>query len=208
MIQVIPSINVQTFAEVKERIKKVEPYVSWCHLDITDGVFSTHKTWNNPADLPMLDTKLKAEAHLMVREPEKILEDWLKRPIARVVVHLETVSDMDWIIQKCRTAAIEIGLAINTETSWELLKQWLNKVDIVQTLAVPPGPSGQKIHEGIYDKISNIHKTCPQCIIEIDGGINPESAKRASAGGASVLVAGSFIFNADDIKIAIESLRV
>ena len=94
MVEVIPSINCQTFEEVQERVKKIEPYVSWCHLDVTDGIFSKHTTWNNPADVSFLDTKLKAEVHLMVQEPEKIIDQWLIRPIRRVIVHLEAVKDV------------------------------------------------------------------------------------------------------------------
>lgn len=207
MAEIIPSINVQTFAEVQERVKKVEPFVSWCHLDVTDGIFSQHKTWNNSADLPSLETALKAEAHLMVKEPEKMLASWLKRPIARVIVHLEAVSDMDWVIQRCRDAGIEIGVAINPGTAWEGLKPWLEKVDLVQTLAVKPGPSGQNIAENTYEKIANIHKSCPRCIIELDGGVNLETGKRAAECGASILVAGSYVFNALDIQKAIEDLK-
>lgn len=207
MTEIIPSINVQTFAEVQERVKKVEPFVSWCHLDVTDGIFSQHKTWNNPADLSMLDTKLKAEVHLMMREPEKVIENWLKRPIARIIVHLEAVSDMDWIIKECREDGVEIGIAINPETAWEGLQPWLEKVDLVQTLAVKPGPSGQNIAENTFEKIANIHKFCPWCIIEADGGVNSKTAQRAKECGASVLVAGSYIFNASDIQKAIEDLK-
>ena len=87
-IEVIPSINVPTFEEVKERIAKVEPYVKWCHLDVTDGVFSKHLTWHDPRDLPALDTKLNVEVHLMVADPEKILDQWLVKPVKRVIVHL------------------------------------------------------------------------------------------------------------------------
>lgn len=207
MVEVIPSINCQTFVEVQGQVKKIEPFVSWCHLDVTDGIFSQHKTWNNPADLPSLETTLKAEAHLMIKEPEKQLVEWLKRPIARIIVHLEVVSDMDWVIKTCREVGVEIGIAINPETSWEGLLPWFDKVDLVQTLAVKPGPSGQKIAENTYEKIANIHKSCPRCIIELDGGVNLETGKRAMESGASVLVAGSYIFNAFDIQKAIEDLK-
>ena len=207
MIEVIPSINVPTFEEVIARVKKVEPYVSWCHLDVTDGIFSKHITWNNPADLSLLDTKLKAEAHLMVQEPEKILDTWFISPIGRIIVHLEAVSDIDWIIKKCREANIEIGLAINPETSWEKLEPWWNKVDMVQILAVNPGPAGQKMGEEIPEKVYCVRNNCPQCIIEVDGGINIDTAQKVKEAGANILVAANFILASDDIASAIETLR-
>ena len=83
MVEIIPSINAQTFREVQEKIKKIEPHVSWCHLDVTDGIFSTHPTWNNPADLADLKTKLYAEVHLMAMSPEAIVGEWLQPPIDR-----------------------------------------------------------------------------------------------------------------------------
>lgn len=207
MVEIIPSINASTFEEVEVRIKKVEPYVLWCHLDVTDGVFSKHPTWRDPADLPRLDTKLKAEAHLMVVEPEKVVEQWFVEPVKRVIIHLEAAKDIELIIKKCREAGVEIGLAINPETFWGKLQSWFGKVDLLQVLAVSPGPSGQKMGEEALDKIRHLRSACPECIIEADGGVNPETAARARAAGADILVASNFIFSSSDIKDAIVKLQ-
>ena len=206
MAEIIPSINVRTFEEVQERIKEIEPYVKWCHLDVTDGVFSKHLTWHDPRDLPTLDTKLNIEVHLMMEEPEKLVEQWLIKPVKRIIVHLEATKNSEFIIQKCRAAGTEIGLAINPETFWGQLKPWLGKADIYQVLAVHPGPSGQQIQEDIFDKISHLRQACPKCIIEVDGGINPETAKKAVESGANLLVAGAYIFGNEDVKKALEDL--
>lgn len=219
-IEIIPSINVRTFEEVEERIKKVEPYVKWVHLDITDGIFSKHLTWHDPRDLLELNqylsrsdldnqglTLIKVEVHLMVQEPEKILNQWLVKPIKRVIVHLEAAKDLDLIIQKCREAGIEIGLALKPETFWGKLRPWFEKVDMITALEVNPGPSAQPMAEDALDKIAHIRKSCPQCIIEADGGINPETAKKAVQAGANLLVTGNYIFGSADIKQAIETLR-
>lgn len=206
---IIPSINVPTFIEVQERIKRIEPYVQWCHFDVTDGLFSAHETWRDPADLSQLRTSLKAEVHLMVQNPENILDKWLVRPVKRVIVHLEAVSDIDLIIQKCHKKGIEIGLAINPETPWEKLEPWLDKVDMVQVLTVHPGPSGQEVNwPEMLQKVMHIRKSCPSCTIEVDGGVNPESAKKAAEAGAIILVSGAYIFNSNSVKEAIETLHV
>jgi len=224
MIEVIPSINVQTFEEVREWIKKVEPYVSWCHLDVTDGIFSKHETWRDPADLPKLagflnglagsdpakqgQTLFNVEVHLMIAEPEQYIEKWLIPPVKRIIVHVEAAKDLDLIIQKCREAGIEAGLAINPETPWDRLQPWFGKVDIVQTLNVHPGSSGQKAYwQETLPKIEHIRKSCPLCIIEVDGGVDPETAKKAIECGANLLVAGNYIFNAKDTKKAVEELN-
>lgn len=231
MAEIIPSINVRTFEEVQERIRKVEPFVEWCHLDVTDGIFSKHLTWHDPRDLLNLETSLNVEVHLMVSEPEKILDQWLARPVRskmpkasadslanqtsngvnpvkRIVVHLEAVSDMELIIEKCHEAGIEIGLAINPETLWGRLELWLGKVDIYEILAVHPGPSGQEVDwPEMLGKIGHIRKRCPECIIEIDGGINPETAKKVVEAGANLLVAGAYIFESPSVSEAIGSLK-
>jgi len=246
MVEIIPSINVKTFAEVLDRIAEVAPYVKWCHLDVTDGVFSKHETWRDPSDLPKLvdflsnlvgsdptkqgQTLLNIEVHLMVAEPEKVIEQWLIPPVKRVIVHIEAMTDPEVIIQKCHDAGVEIGFAVNPETSWEKLQPWfgpvrslmpkaptdatrrltsngVNKVDMVQVLAVNPGPSGQKMSEDTYVKIRHIREACAQCIIEVDGGVNMETAKKAVEAGANLLVAGAYVFNSSDIPKAIEALK-
>lgn len=208
MIEIIPSINELAFEAVKARIKKVEPYVSWCHLDVTDGIFSKHETWRNPSELPLLETKLNVEVHLMIAEPEKSIDRWLTKPVKRAIVHIEAVSDPELIIQKCRDADVEVGFAVNPETPWEKLQTWFGKVDMVQTLNVHPGSSGQNAFwQETLQKIEHIRKSCPSCIIEVDGGVNPETAKKAVATGVNLLVAGAYIFGAKDIKKAIEGLK-
>ncbi|MEK7083131.1 MAG: hypothetical protein AAB972_03075 [Patescibacteria group bacterium] len=207
MIEIIPSINAPTFQEVTERITKVEPYVSWCHLDVTDGVFSAHSTWNNPTDLSALHTKLNVEVHLMVQKPETIIDQWLVRPIMRVIVHLEASEDIGGIIEKCKKAGIECGVAIRPDTPIDALIPWIYKADILQILAVNPGPSGQEMSSDIADKISHLHNVCQECIIEVDGGINPDTVALAREAGAKLFVSGGYIFSKSDINTAIKELK-
>lgn len=208
LTEIIPSINAPTFVEVRERIALVEPFVSWCHLDVTDGVFSRHPTWHNPRDLPGLQTKLKCEVHLMIERPEEVIDQWLVEPIRRVIAHLEAAKDPELIIKKCRDAGKEIGFAINPETSWEVFKPWFGRVDLILPLGVSPGASGQQANwDDILDKIGDIHKACPACIIEADGGVTSAVVSQAAGAGAQLFVAGSAIFDASDIQEAIAKLR-
>ena len=207
MAEIIPSINAPTFEEVQERIKQVEPYVSWCHLDVTDGIFSAHETWRNPADLARLDTKLRVEMHLMIAEPETAIGQWFASPIRRVIVHVEAMRDPELIINTCRAAGIEVGFAVNPDTFWGKLQPWFGKVDLVQALVVPPGPSGQEMGTEALDKVIHLRAACPRCIIEVDGGINFETAPQAAASGADLLIAGSAIFHSPNIQEAIATLQ-
>ena len=207
MTEIIPSINAATFSEVQERITKVEPFVSWCHLDVTDGVFSEHQTWNDSRDLPQLQTKLKCEAHLMIERPEDVIDQWLVEPIKRVIVHLEAAKNPELIIKKCCEAGKEIGLAINPNTPWTAFEPWFRKVDLFLPLSVPPGASGQKPDWNlILGKMAAIRQACPLCIIEADGGINIDTASRARDAGASILVVGSAIFDVPDTAAVIQKL--
>ena len=206
MVEIIASINAITFEEIKERIKKIEAYVSWCHLDVTDGIFSKHITWNNPTDLALLDTKLNVEVHLMVEEPEKKIDQWLINPIKRVIVHLEVSKDIDFVIDRCKQADIECGLAICPDTSWDLFIPWAQKINFIEILAVNPGPSGQIMNAEIVDKIVHLRKSFPSCIIEVDGGITPETARTARKAGANILVSAAYIFSHADIPKAIQDL--
>ena len=206
MAEIIPSINAATFVEVRKLIKRVEPHASWCHLDVTDGMFSKHLTWHDPAELPLLDTTLNVEVHLMIQEPEKVIDQWLVYPIKRVIVHLEASKDIDFIIHRCREAGIELGLAVRPETFWGLLVPWAKNIHFMQLLAVNPGPSGQQMSEEIVDKIAHLRESCPACIIEVDGGVNPETAKRAREAGADFLVSAGYIFSHSDIGSAIKEL--
>ena len=207
MPEIIPSINAKTFTEVRQRIKQIEPYVSWCHLDVTDGVFSRHPTWRTPVDLSLLDTKLNVEVHLMVQEPEKVINQWIVKPIKRIIVHVEASRDIDFIIERCREAGIECGVAIRPGTPWDALVPWIKKVSFIQVLAVNPGPSGQPMSEEIIEKISHLRESCLSCIIEVDGGINPETARLARVAGANILVSAGYIFSHSDIAGAIKELQ-
>lgn len=211
MVEIIPSINVLDFAEAKSKIKKVEPYVKWAHLDVSDGVFTKHVSWHEPKDLVGLKTKLKLEVHLMVDRPERGIEEWLIGPVSRVIFHQEATKDHRLLIDKIRDTKKEAGMAIKPDTPWLKLFPYLRKVDVLQLLAVPPGPSGQEFGEEIFHKLGHIRSLCKSCIIEVDGGVNKRLAPRLVKDGANLLVAGKAIFDpsagGENIKKAINELK-
>ena len=144
MVEIIPSINVSDFDELKKRIKKVEPYAKWAHLDVSDGVFTKHVSWHEPKDLVWIKTKLKLEVHLMTDRPERTIEEWLIRPVSRIIFHQEATKDHRLLIDKIHKAKKEAGMAIKPDTPWLKLFPYIKKVDMFQLLAVSPGPSGQE----------------------------------------------------------------
>jgi ribulose-phosphate 3-epimerase len=214
MIEIIPAVNAETFEEVKKRLKMVEPFVEWAQLDVADGTFTKNTTWHEASDLLSLETPLKIEAHLMINDIEERVENWLIAPVKRIIFHLEAARDPDFVIEKCRAyrqagkkAGKEVGIAIGPDTPWTQLVPYLDKVDLIQILGVYPGLAGQKFQEECFDKIMHLRKECPKCIIEVDGGMEKMTAKKAIEAGANIINAATAIFGAKDIKKAIEELE-
>ncbi len=199
----------------------MEPYInpaaggaSWVQLDIADGTFTKNTTWHKAEDLLSLETPLKIEIHLMMSDIDRRVEEWLIAPVKRIIFHLETAKDPDFVIEKIhayRQAGKEVGkeagIAIGPDTPWTKLVPYFQKADLFQILGVYPGLAGQKFQEDCFDKIRHLRKECPQCIIEVDGGMDAETAKKAAEAGANIIIAASAIFDSNDIKKSINMLQ-
>lgn len=205
-IQIIPTILVKSFSEVKEKIEMVEGLTDWIQLDIMDGVFVKNRTWDKPEDLKKINTKIKLEAHLMVQEPEKVIDKWLKN-VDRVIVHFESkIKDLEKLIKTAHDRRKQIGIAINPETNCRVIAPFLEKIDLVLFMAVQPGWGGQMFEPEVLDKISALREVWPKGDIGVDGGVNDKNAKEILAAGANILCAGNYIFKNKDIKKAIRQL--
>ncbi|MEW5907731.1 MAG: hypothetical protein AB1643_00920 [Patescibacteria group bacterium] len=203
MIKIIPAINADNFEEIKEKIKLLESIklVDWIQLDVADGTLTKNTIWHNSSDLLNLKTNLNIEVHLMINDIERRVEDWLLPNVKRVIFHIEKCKDPDFVIKRLREACKEIGVAIGPETSWTKLSPFKNRADIFQILGVKPGLPGQKIQEETFEKIKNLREHCRLCIIEVDGGVNKENAKRVVDAGANILVAATAIFSSMEANI-------
>lgn len=212
---VIPVVNVQNAEEAKKRIEKTAEFSDLIHLDISDGVFTPHMSWGSPEELQKLVASgqsllatVRFEVHLMVSNPESVIDTWLRTGLVkRVIVHLEAMTDSVYILEKCKKYGAEVMLAINPGTEVERLLAHHSDFRCFQILAVPPGPAGQEISPGIIDKIKFLRRNMPNAIIEIDGGIVPETARLVKEAGADIVVSGSYIFGNDDPKRAYEVLK-
>jgi len=225
-IEIIPTILVNNFKEVKERIKKVENYVNWVQLDIMDGVFVDNKTWPytksdkpNPEDLKNFKTRTKLEAHLMVEKPEEVIDDWLEK-VDRIIIHYEASDSIKEIIRRVHKEGKKMGLAINPETPIDRIKPFLPRtaknslgrgekdLDLVLLMTVNPGQGGQKFEYKVLEKIKALQTLWPDGNIEVDGGINPVTAKKSIKAGANLICAGTYIFKSKNIKKAIGNLKM
>lgn len=219
-MQVIPGVegaDAESVTQQYEKVKNLNPE-GWIHLDITDGKFSPAVNWGSPEGLQSLVAKslpagrqgqslVKVELHLMVEEPEKVLDAWLKtESVKRVVVHLEAMSDPVFIVQRCKEYGAEPMLAIRPDTEVERLFAHKDDFRAFQVLAVAPGWAGQKFGEEAIKKISWIREKIPNAIIEIDGGINPETARKCFEAGANILISTSYIQKSPDPRAAYDTL--
>lgn len=206
----IPAINARFFEEAQRQLKVISGFAEWVHIDVVDGAFSPHLTWSNPEELPKLkieNSKLKIELHLMVANPESVIDTWLRTGLVkRAIVHLEAMTDSVYILEKCKKYGVEAMLAINPGTDVERLLANKDDFRYFQILAVNPGWAGQKFDPKIIDKVRFLRKNMPDAIIEVDGGINAETAKLVKEAGANIIVSASYILDNQNPKAKYEEL--
>lgn len=218
-MQIIPAVNETDFSKIEEKIKKASEFSDWIQIDVADGKFTPNKTWQNPFSV----SKPNIELHLMAEKPEEAVDGWLKTGVKRIIVHHEAVVDsaeknpnfnneidiLNFILAKCGTENIELGLAINPETPADSLVPHLDKIKFIQILAVNPGLAGQKFRPEILDKIKFLRSLGDMYLgptIEVDGGIDLEIAKLCKEAGADILAAASYIWDNPEPKEAYRQL--
>lgn len=207
MAEVIPAINAESFEEVERKIKLIEPYVTRAHIDIADGTFTPNTLWHRASDLLRLTTPLLIEVHLMIADMDTRYGEWLLPGISRIIFHVEAAHDPHFVVEKIREAGKEVGAAIRPETEWRILLPFCETADLVQLLAVPPGRAGQAFRPETLEKVFHIRKAYPNCIIEVDGGINEAAGRQCRDAGANILVSANYIFSSPDIGAAVSMLK-
>jgi ribulose-phosphate 3-epimerase len=205
-IKIAPSILSADFSRLGEEIASIEPYSDLIHVDVMDGHFVPNITIGAPV-VRCIKSKLPLDCHLMIEHPEQFIEDFAKAGAAGITVHQEVCPHLSRVIQQIKDLKVLVGVSINPATPVEMLEEVVNDVDLVLIMSVNPGFGGQKFMEIALEKIAAIREMAPRVDIEVDGGINAETAKLCIEAGANILVAGSYIFGAQDRKKAIESLR-
>lgn len=214
-IEIIPSILVKSFKEFTDKVRLVQDYTKWIQLDVSDGDFAPNKTWGNPLELHYYDPGVFIEVHLMVSSPEKVIDDWLTgrseekdSGVRRIFFHYEATAAHEEIIKKIKDAGIEVGIALLPETSLSTIKPIDELVDAVLFFSGNLGYYGGNFNEKVtIDKISTFSQMHPYIIIEVDGGMNPKTAKKVVEAGASAIVSGSYIWDSDNPQKAIDELR-
>ena len=207
MVEVIPTIIAKDLNELQEKIKKVESFVDWVQIDVMDGQFVENTTWNEPADLKKIETSLNLEAHLMIKEPEKYINQWINSGVKRIIFHIEATDKIGEVIGQIKQAGLGVGLAINPETPIEAVDQFIDQLDLVLVMTVNPGQGGQEFLKHCLGKIKQLRAKYERVKIGVDGGIDSETAPEVVQAGASLLASGTAIFKSDNIEQVIDTLK-
>lgn len=212
IMQVLPVINCLDFECVKSELVKIQSFHKdgeWITIDIADGRFTFHKTWNDPAAWRELAPDYKLEVHLMVEDPEIFVGPWLAAGAKRLIIHIEALKPgiLENISAAVRGAGAELMLSSNPDTPPEKIRPYLQATNYFQVLAVNPGLAGQKFLPVVLEKIKFLRREVPDAMIEVDGGMNPETAKMVKDAGADILAVASYILKSIDQKKAYEELK-
>jgi len=207
MINIIPAILAKTSEEFEKLFRTVEPHVDRVHLDVCDGDFVPTKTISGYEELVKIETKVKFDVHLMVSRPEDQMYFWYKTKADRFLIHAETDRGHRNLIGQIHLNGRQVGLVLNPETRAEKIVEFLDDIDFVQFMTVNPGFYGSEFMESVIGKISEFHSQYPSMPIFVDGGVNPETARRLAAIGVTTFVVGSYVLDSENVGKAIEELR-
>ena len=210
---IAPSILSADFTRLGEEVKAVAAAgADIIHFDVMDGHFVPNLTVG-PMVLEAVRkvTTLPIDAHLMVANPDLVLEDYIKAGANYLSVHVEVCHHLHRTLQRIKSLGAKAGVALNPHTPIASLGYVLDEVDFVLVMTVNPGFGGQKFIPAAFKKVAELDQLRREhglkFLIEVDGGINHATASRVREAGADVLVAGSAVFGSDDLAMAIKKLK-
>jgi ribulose-phosphate 3-epimerase len=211
VVRLAPSILSADFAALGDAVDSVADEADLLHVDVMDGHFVPNLTIGPPVVASLRrHTDLYLDCHLMITNPEEYLEAFRTAGANGCTVHVE-VGGTQALIDQMRSLGLDAGLAVNPETPFEDYAEWLDQLDMVLLMTVHPGFGGQSFMADVVPKIrrtrDEIDRRGLKVVIEVDGGIDVETAPITAAAGASVFVAGSAIFGQSDPAMAAHAIR-
>ena len=213
MVQIAPSILSADFSKLGDQVRIVEESgAEVLHIDVMDGHFVPNLTIG-PLVVKALrpHSKMRFDVHLMIENPERYIDEFAKAGADHITVHLEATPHTHRAIQQIKSHGLTAGVALNPATPLDGIKYILEDLDMVLIMSVNPGFGGQKFIPNVLSKIDVLHRHLDQmqssCEIEVDGGINLETAYSVAKVGADILVAGAAVFGAQDPTQAVQKIR-
>jgi ribulose-phosphate 3-epimerase len=210
-VKLSPSILSADFAQLGAEVDRVADAADLLHVDVMDGHFVPNLTIGPPVVQALRKhTELFLDCHLMVDNPQVLLDDFAEAGADRCIVHIE-LGDPRTLFRELRDRELGVGLVLNPETPVDAVLPYLADIDLLLVMSVHPGWGGQPFIPDALDKVRMVRKEIDErgldVELEIDGGINVETAPRAAAAGVDILVAGSAIFGAPDPLAAAREIR-
>ena len=213
MIKLAPSILSADFAKLLEDVKKVEKAgCEYLHIDVMDGHFVPNITLG-PGIVKSLrkDVNMVFDTHLMIENPDNYIKDFVDAGSDLIVVHVEACRHLHRTIQNIKSYNVKAGVALNPATPIETIKHVLQDVDMVLIMTVNPGFGGQSFIESTIEKIKELKQLIDEknlkVDIQVDGGIKPSNIHQVVEAGANIIVAGSAIFNSENIEETVKLMR-
>lgn len=210
---IAPSVLAADFANLQRDVEMInKSQADWFHIDIMDGVFVPNISFGMPVLEAIAKHATKTiDVHLMIVDPDRYIKTFADLGANVLTVHYEACNHLHRTLQAIKAEGMLAGVAINPHTSIDLLEDVINDIDLVCIMSVNPGFGGQSFIENTYHKVSKLKdliiKKGANTIIEIDGGVTNKNAKQLVEAGADVLVAGSFVFKAENPISTIENLK-
>lgn len=195
-----PSMLSADFGILKEQLETMENVgCEWLHIDVMDGHFVSNISFGIPVVKSIRPyTKMFFDVHLMIENPEKYIEEFVKCGADGITFHAETVEKVDECIELIHSLGVKAAMAINPDTPAEAVIPYIDKLDMVLVMSVYPGRGGQSYIEAVNEKITMIReKAGKDFLIQVEGGVKLDNKDEVMAAGANVLVAGTAVFGGD-----------
>jgi len=210
MTKVIPAIIAKNFKHIEEKVSKVKDFVDVVQVDIVDGIFVPKATWPYVGDegelaqlvsqemgLPFWED-VDYEFHLMIEKPEATIGQWIAMGASRIIVQIETVTDMNAIIEECKASQVQVGTALKPSTDNSVLTPWVEKIDCIQCMGNDIlGRHGVPLEQDVLEKIHTLRTMYPDMEISIDIGVNKDTVAELVDAGVTTFVAGSAVFEGE-----------
>jgi len=214
MIKISPSILSADFSRLGEHIKDLETCgADMIHIDVMDGMFVPNISFGTPIIKSIRKlTKLPFDVHLMIEEPSRYIEDFVKAGADIITIHYETDRHIDRTVNFIKSFGVKVGVALNPATPVDSIKHLISNLDMVLIMSVNPGFGGQKFIKYSLDKIKEVRSLADKynkgIMIQVDGGVDEVNIGQVVSSGANVIVAGSAVFKNDEIEKNMKRLRV